>query len=96
MDRGAWQATAYRVAHLALRLLRPPKQLGPSPSDCDLAWLSLPLGHRGRDRVEFHHYLKAWAQSVDSLVEGFGALQDTAPSLFPGPLPQLTHWSKAR
>ena len=32
-----------------------------------------------------HCCLKAWAQSVGSISEGPRALQDTAPSLFPGP-----------
>ena len=44
--------------HLTLRLLRPPKQLGPSPSGRDSARLSLPLGRRGRDRVEVYRCLR--------------------------------------
>ena len=41
---------------------------------------------------EVHGHLKAWA--VGSHGQGFGALQDRAPSLFPGPL-QLNHWDEA-
>ena len=43
---------------------------------------------------EVHGHLKAWTWPVGSHGEGFGALQDRAPSLFPGPL-QLNHWDEA-
>ena len=43
-----------------------------------------PSGHRGRDTEEIHPTSKR-AQPVGCLGEGSGALQDTAPSLFPGP-----------
>ena len=69
---------------LALSLLKLPKQQGPGLADCIPCRLQLPLGHRGRDGGEVHCRLKAWARPVDSLGKGSGALQDTAPSLFPG------------
>ena len=43
---------------------------------------------------EVHSLLKAWARPVGSHGQGSGALQDTAASLFPGPL-QLNHWDEA-
>ena len=50
----------------------------------------LPLGLRDRDGGEVHQDLKAWARPVGGPGEGSGALQDTAPRLFPR-APQLTH-----
>lgn len=44
-----------------------------------------PSGHRDRDTEEIHLTSKP-TQPVGCLGEGPGALQDTAPSLFPGPL----------
>ena len=53
--------------------------------DCNPCRLPLPLGRRGGDGGEVHHHLKAWAWPVGDLGEAYGALQDTAPCLFPGP-----------
>ena len=44
-----------------------------------------PSGHRDRDTEEIHLTSKP-TQPVGCLGKGSGALQDTAPSLFPGPL----------
>lgn len=64
--------------------LRPPRWQGPGPADCDPE-RSLPLGYTGRDWGEVHRHLKAWAGPAGGLGEGSGALQDTAPGLFPHP-----------
>ena len=49
-------------------------------------WSGLPFPSPvGGGGARIHCCLKAWAQSVGSLGEGLGALQDIAPSLFPGP-----------
>ena len=75
---------------LALRLLRPPKQRGPDPENCFPCRLLLPLGRRGRYGGEVHRRLKACTRPVGGLGKGSGALQDTAPSLFPGPPNSVT------
>ena len=57
----------------------------PGPTGCNPCRLRLSLGHRGGDGGEVHCHVEAWGGPVDGHGEGSGALQDTAPSLFPGP-----------
>ena len=78
----------------ALRLLRLPRSQGPGPTDCVLCRLQMQQGRRGCDGG-VHHHLKTWAPPVGHLGQGSGALQDTAPNLFPG-FPQPPHWPKAQ
>ena len=52
--------------------------------------LAAAISLRDRDWGEVHQDLKSWARPVGGPGEGSGALQDTAPRLFPG-APQLTH-----
>lgn len=73
-----------------LQLLRLPKWWGPGPADDILGKWLLPLGHRGGDKGEVHCSLKAWVQPASGFGESPRALQNTAPSLFSGPLHSLT------
>ena len=67
----------------ALRLPEQWVKGGPGPTASDPSRWPLPSGPRGGDGGEVHHRLKAWARSVSGLEPGSGALQDTAPNLFP-------------
>ena len=65
---------------MALRLLRPPKEGRPGPTDCDPGRLPPPRGHRGRNRERLATASRPRPRLVAGLGGGSGAQQDTAPS----------------
>ena len=67
-------------AQLALRLLRPPKEGRPGPTDCDPGRLPPPRGHRGSNGERFATASRPSPRLVAGLGGGSGAQQDTAPS----------------